>query len=332
MHTNHLASIVLFIALATFFVYPATAQAARYKVLVVMSYEQDNPWCKEIKEGIDSVLAETSDITYFYMDTKINLEDGPKKAKEAFALFQQIEPDGVITADDNAQRLFVLPYLKGKSDTPVMFCGVNAEAKQYGFPTSSISGILERGHIRESIAFAKQLIPSMKSITFLAKESPSGTALLRQVESESDTYITKVSFHLVKSVDDLSALDDVLRKYTDAIYVDSMEGVKDSAGNPVSTRDILKLLMHRYGKPIIGANQYHVEQGALCAVVKTGQEQGRTAAEMLLKSMQGTPVEKIPVVQNFRGKRVINVTALQDLNLEVKPIVLLGATLVTSVK
>ncbi len=91
-------------------------------------------------------------------------------------------------------------------------------------------------------------------------------------------------------------------------------------------------LIDKYHKPIIGANQYHVEQGALCAVVKTGQEQGRTAAEMLQKAMQGTPVEDIPVAQNFRGKRVINVSAMEALNLHVKPIVLLGATLVKSIQ
>ncbi len=69
------------------FLFPATMQAASFKVLVVMSYEQDNPWCREIKEGIDSILADNSEITYFYMNTKINIEGGEQKAKEAYALF-----------------------------------------------------------------------------------------------------------------------------------------------------------------------------------------------------------------------------------------------------
>ncbi len=156
-----------------------------------MSYEQENPWCMEIKEGIDSALADTSEITYFYMNTKINMEDSEQKAKEAYALFQKIKPDGIITADDNAQWMFVLPYLKNKVKTPVMFCGVNAEAEQYGYPASNVSGILERGHIRESIAFVKQLVPSIRTVAFIAKESPSGRALLKQVENELDTYIVK---------------------------------------------------------------------------------------------------------------------------------------------
>lgn len=325
-----LTLIVAVIALTTCFASLTTVQADAFKVLVVMSYEENNPWCKEIKQGIDSVLSGTSDITYFYMDTKVNIEDGPKKAEDAYALFRQMEPDGLITVDDNAQSLFVLPYLKHHVETPVMFSGVNADAEKYGFPTPNISGILERGHIRESIALAKQLVPSTRSVAFLAKDSPSGRALLRQVESESDTYLVKTSFHLIESVNDLSEIDEVLSEQSDVIYVDSMQGVKGPEGNPLRYRTMIELLTDRYRKPIIGANQHHVEQGALCSVVKTGQEQGRTAAEMLQKAMQGAAVKELPVVQNYQGKRVINVTAIKALNLQVKPIVLVGATLIKS--
>lgn len=322
-------AVITLIALPLGLFSPAV-QAATFKVLVVMSYEESNPWCKEIKQGIDSALSDTSDITYFYMDTKINIEGGPQKAEAAYNLFLQMEPDGVITVDDNAQSLFVLPYLGKHHKTPVMFSGVNAEAEQYGFPTPTVSGILERGHIRESIALAKQLVPSLKSITFLAKESPSGRALLRQVDRESATYLATSSFHLIENIDQLAEIEDELRNKSDAIYIDSLQGVKDSAGRPLSNKEVIDILAARVRKPVIGANQYHVEQGALCAVVKTGQEQGTTAAEMLHKAMLGTPVEQIPITQNFKGKRVINVSTMKALNLQVRPIVLLGATLIKS--
>ncbi len=242
-----------------------------------MSYEKINPWCTEIKEGIDSVFANTCEPTYFYMDTKVNLAGGSLKAEDAYALFRKLKPDGVITVDDNAQSMFVLPYLKDKVKTPVMFCGVNAEAKKYGYPATNVSGILERGHIRESVAFAKQLSPSIKTIGFLAKDSPSGRALLRQVERESDTYLAKVALaRLVKTVKELVNMGEELKEQCDAIFMDSMEGILDGQGNPLDNKDITRILTKISGKPIIGANQYHVEQGALCAVVKTGQEQGIT--------------------------------------------------------
>lgn len=99
------------------------ALAAEFKVLVVMSYEANNPWVIEIREGIDSVLAASSEITYFYMDTKVSPAAGPRKGEEAYALYQRLQPDGVIVADDDAQAMFVVPFLKDKVRTPVMFNG-----------------------------------------------------------------------------------------------------------------------------------------------------------------------------------------------------------------
>jgi len=308
-------------------------EAASYKVLVVMSYEEINPWCIEIKEGIDSALTNTCELTYFYMDTKMNLEGGKEKAKEAYSLFQELQPDGIITADDNAQWMFVLPYLKDKVNMPVMFCGVNAEAEKYGYPAPNVSGTLERGHIRESIAFARQLLPSIKTVGFLAKDSPSGKALLRQVKSESDTYPAKfITFELVRTVKKLMAAGKKLKEQCDVIYMDSMEGIFDDKGKSLDNKEITHVLKKVFDKPIIGANQYHVKQGALCAVVKTGQEQGRTAAEMLLKAIQGTAVNELPVTRNYKGRRVINVTVMETFGIKPRPIVLLGAKLVRTNK
>ena len=111
---------------------------------------------------------------------------------------------------------------------------------------------------------------------------------------------------------------------------DAGQGIEDESGAPMSNRDAIQRVASMYQKPIIGANQYHVTQGALCAVVKTGQEQGESAAQMLLQAMRGTPVSDIPVIRNYRGKRVINVTAMKTLGIEPRPAVLLGATLIKS--
>ena len=119
---------------------PATA--ARYKVLVVMSYDETYPFEAEMREGIEAALADLCEMTYCYMNTKKHFEGGPQKAKEAYALYQELQPDGVIAADDDAQAMFVVPYLKDQVKTPVMFCGVNAQPEKYGYPASNVSGHL----------------------------------------------------------------------------------------------------------------------------------------------------------------------------------------------
>jgi ABC-type uncharacterized transport system substrate-binding protein len=304
-------------------------EAASNKIMVVMSYEEDNPWCMQIKEGIDSVLAGDSEIKYFYMDTKKNINGGARKAKEAYELYKHFRPDGVIAADDNAQSMFVLPYLKDKVNTPVMFCAVNAEPVKYGYPASNVSGILERGFVRESIAFAKQLVPSIETVGFLAKDSPSGRAIRKQVESESDTYLTKFTgFKLVQTIEETLTALAAYQKTSDALFITSTNGILDADGKSLDNEQVTKIVAKFYKKPLIGANNFHVKHGVLCAVVKSGNAQGRIAAELLVKAMKGIPINQIPITVNKYGKRMLNVTVMKDLGIKPKRRVLVGTQLV----
>ena len=304
-------------------------EAASYKILVVMSYEEENPWCIQIKEGIDSVLAGDSTIKYFYMDTKKNFEGGVRKAQEAFELYKRIRPDGVIAADDNAQSMFVIPYLKDKVKTPVMFCAVDEKPEKYGYPASNVSGILERNFISESIAFAKQLVPSINTVGFLAKDSPSGRAILNQVEIESGTYLAKFAgFKLVKTIKETRAVLAEYKKTSDALFITSTNGILDPDGKPLDNEQVTRTVAKFYKKPLIGANNFHVRYGVLCAVVKSGNAQGRISAEMLLKALKGTPIKHIPITENKYGKRMLNVTVMKELGIRPKRRVLVGTELV----
>ncbi len=305
------------------------AYAAEFKVLVVMSYEEDNPWVKEIREGIEGVLRSSSEITYFYMNTKANRDGGPGKGEEAFALFNSLQPHGVITADDDAVSMFILPHLKDKTLTPIIFTGVNASPEKYGFPNAHITGVLERAHVRESFAFIKQIIPSVRKACFMTADVPPGRALRTQVEAEKDSYPVVVSdFHLIRDNQQIEAIGKSLNANCDVLFVDSLEGILDKNGQTQTYKDVFPLIQRAFNKPILGGNRYQVEQGAWAAVVKTGQEQGDLSAEMLLQAMRGKAVARIPVTQNSRGQRVINVTALERRGIIPKPTVLRGAALV----
>ena len=325
---RRLFSIILIAWMGLFFNIPSV-DAAPYKILVVMSYEKENPWCIQIKEGIDSVFAEVGDIKYFYMDTKKNFEGGVQKGKEAYELFSRFRPDGVIAADDNAQSMFVLPYLKDKVKTPVMFCAVNEAPEKYGYPASNVSGVLERDFISESIAFAKQLVPSIKTVGFFAKDSPSGRAIQKQVEKESDTYVAKYAgFKLVKTLKETLEELEEYKKTSDALFITSTNGILDANGTSLDNEQVTKIVSKFYEKPLIGANNFHVRYGVLCAVVKSGNAQGRTSAEMLLKAIKGTSVSQLPITKNKYGKRMLNVSVMKDLGIKPKRRVLVGTQLV----
>ncbi|WP_186441320.1 ABC transporter substrate-binding protein [Desulfamplus magnetovallimortis] len=307
-----------------------TLHAAPFKVLVVMSYEEEFPWCGEVREGIDAVLSQSGEIRYFYMNTKSDLAGGAKKAEEAYSVYLKLQADGVIAVDDNAQSMFVVPYLKDKVATPVMFCGVNAEPEKYGYPAVNVSGILERPHFGESFAFAQQLVPSIKNVGFIIKDSPTGQAHFSQIQREAGSYpVTLSGFMMPRTVAEIVSMTCELRETSDALLVAALAGVLDESGKPVSEKEGVKIALDIFGnKPVIGAESYTVNYGALCTVVRTGQEQGETSARMLLKAIKGTPLSLLPITQNYKGKRIINATVMKALGIKPRPEILRGAELV----
>lgn len=308
-----------------------TGAATRPKVLVVMSYGDTNPWENEIREGIESVLGSKAQIKYLYLNTKYDFTKGADSARKAFSIYQDFRPDGVIAADDDAQSLFVVPYLRNKVSTPVMFCGVNAEASKYGYPARNVSGILERNHIGESIAFLKQLVPAVKTIAFLAPDDTMGKLYKRQIDGEARSYSAKSSHvKLVRTLEEAAEVVGKLKHRSDALFLLSMSSLRDSANNQPSDTHIYTTLSHHFGKPIISASEIEIRHGLLCAVVKSGREQGSTAATMLSKAMSGIPLSLIPVTVNVEGKRMINVSVLKSLGIRPRPMALRGAELVTT--
>lgn len=321
--------IVLFVCSCIFTFFAITAHARQFNVLVVMSYEEAMAWQQQIKEGIDKTLDDTCSLEYFYMNTKTDLKNGHKKAAEAFELYKKLKPDGVITVDDNAQSMFVVPYLKNKVETPVMFCGVNTDPDKYGYPAKNVSGILERHHFNESIAFAQQLMPSIKTFGYMIKASPVGELIIKEIQEEAGRYPAKYIGHRTpKTVAETVAMTAEMKDLCDLLILSTMRGVQDKDGTPLTDKEMIPLVVEKFGKPVVGTEEQVVRSGALCSVQRTGQEQGRTAAKMLLKAMQGTPVNEIPITRNYQGRRIINVTVLKALNINPKPEILMGVKLV----
>ena len=308
---------------------PQKSQAAQFKVLVVFSYHDTFPWQQEIKKSITLVMGDSCELKYFSMDTKRNLEGGQQKAGEAYELYQQFQPDGVIAVDDNAQSMFVVPYLKDKVRTPVMFCGVNAEPEKYGYPASNVSGILERYHMRESIALAQQLVPSVKTVGYIMKDSPTAKAACQQIQDESATYPAHFAeFKMPGNIEEAVEMAKALRTRCDALFIGNMSGIKDDKGVSLTEDRALPVIAEAFGKPTITNNIHRVRDGALCTVIHMGWEHGQTSAKMLLKAMQGIPVSEIPITRNEKGKAVINVTVLKALGIRPDPSVLTSARLV----
>lgn len=322
-----IAPVPLFLVAVCLFATTALA-SQRSKILVVMSYAPNFPWTAEIREGIDQTLKAEADLTYFHMNTKMDPAGGPAMARKAFDLYKRLKPDGVIAADDDAQALFVVPYLREKVSTPVIFCGVNGDPAQYGYPAANVTGVRERTHLAESVAFAQQLDPRIHNVCYMAKKSATGDALFAEARRlESSLPARSLDFMAPETLRQAVDMARGLRERCDLLFLATLEGVPDENGRPVSEAAAFGQVVAAFDKPTIGTSSYVIPFGVLCAVVKTGQEQGRLAAEQMRQVLAGTPLADIPVASNIQGRRIINVTEMRALGITPSPMVLRGAEL-----
>jgi hypothetical protein len=167
----------------------------------------------------------------------------------------------------------------------------------------------------------------------MVKESPTAMGFAEQVEREGDTYsAVPIAFAMPKTVDEALTMAEKLKEDCDVLFLESLQGIPDQDGIPRSDKEVVPLIAKRFGKATVGGNRYLLEFGTLCAVIKMGQEQGEVAAQKLLQAMQGTAVSQIPITQNKRGRRVINVDVMKTFGIKPKPHVLQGVELVQTVQ
>ena len=157
------------------------------KILVVMSYHQGNTWQDQEQKGLAAGLR-GAELVYFYLDSKRDKAGAAARAKEAFSLFHDLAPDAVVATDDNAQSMFVVPYLKDKVKTPVVFCGVNNNAGKYGYPATNVNGIVEIKHFLETINFARLITGNINRLAVIYKDNPSNQRNITQLAKEKDSY------------------------------------------------------------------------------------------------------------------------------------------------
>jgi len=333
MRVAFLRTLAMFWALLGFALLSSTAGWAvePYQVMVVSSYSPEYHWTQEVNQGIRTVLGDRAELHFFYLETKRSIARGTAKAEKIYRQFLKMQPDGVIAVDDNAQWLFVKPYLADRFATPVIFCGVNADPGIYGYPATNVSGVIERVHFSENLAFSIQLDPSIQSFAFMARMSPTTDQIVRQLKFEltaGKLVLPNVAVLRPQTLSEAVTMAEKQRGLADCLLLDTLEGVLDDDGVPLTDAQAIPEVLRAFGGASASTNARGVDYGALSGVVKSGFEQGEKAARMLLQVLLGTPLEELPVQRNYRGIRRINVTTLKQLELVPDPMFLRGAELV----
>ncbi len=288
------------------------------KVLLIFSYHPEHPWVVEETRGAEDIFEERGvEIEKFYLDTKRNTSAEWKEevAEEAVRKIDDFKPDLVIVFDDNACELVAKEYI-GES-LPFVFCGMNGEPEDYGFPAQNITGVIERHHLEATIELLRRLVPDVEKLAIMSDDSPTSQAFITRVRNIIPP-VEISEFYTTNDFDAWKAEVNRLQTNVDAIGIYVYHTIKEnSEEQSLPPEDVLGWTLENSELPGFAFSDFTVRDGVLCGVTVSGYEQGMTAAEIAIRILNGETPADIPIKCPEEGTPMINEIRAEELNIEI---------------
>jgi len=288
------------------------------KVLFVNSYHEGYEWSDGIETGLQNVLAGTGvELKLVRMDTKRNPSDEYAKSAglAAKAEIEAFKPDVVITADDNAQKYLVVPYLMDTA-LPVVFCGVNWDASIYGFPTSNMTGMVE-------VELPDRLVEHLKTY------AKGGRVGYLTVDSETERKVAEIynerffggemQVYWVRTFDEFKEAFIKAQEEVDILFLGNNAGIDRWEQDEVE-----KFIADNIRIPSGTINSW-LAPYSLITLAKSAQEQGEWAGQAALRILAGTPASEIPLAENKKEELILNLEIAGKLAIVFPPSMLRNA-------
>jgi ABC-type uncharacterized transport system substrate-binding protein len=289
---------------------PATALQ---KCLWVSSYAPGYEWNDGIGKSLHATLDKKCDMQEFHMDTKQNksIEFAQQQAIKAKSLISEMKPDIIIASDDNAAKFLIVPYLK-ETKIPIVVCGINWSAREYGFPATNVTGIIEVFPVAPLLHTVKEILSF--------HNSHKGRALL----ITGDTRTGHKNYEFLKKrfkINNIQLEGQFANTFAqwknfflqgndyDFIVLVNKSGIKGWEKTQAAD------FVNKHKKQLIVTFNHWMLPYSMIAFTKIAEEQGEWAGNMALAILDGYSPGQIPMTANQRWNEYINTELLKDTNI-----------------
>lgn len=309
-----ITSFIVFLLLCTH------AFAAMPKILVINSYHAQYPWVESHNAALKNELKGTATLTFFYMDTKrLPAKRHPAMADLAMQAYGQQNPDIVILTDDNALRM--LGERITNAGTPVIYLGINENPRRYFSGTIRATGILERPLLKRSIVFIKELFRGrMDKCLVLFDSGTTSFAIFSNVfggEPSLRFAHTKVNVQLIPTF--YQWKNHVLtakEQGYEAIIIGLYQTLVDKDGKHVSDQEVARWTSANSPVPLFGFWDFAIGKGkAIGGLVLAGEPQGREAAKLVQKVLDGVSPMAITPITAEHGRFIFSKSEMKRWNI-----------------
>ncbi len=298
-------SIILILLLAALTAM-GTYKLTRPHILILHSYDSSYAWTRDVNSGLHSVLDKHPDwsLRWHYMDLKRQPTQASRDEAgiNARKVIDQWSPEILIAVDDDAQNYAARFYIN-RTNIKIVFAGINGEPSAYDYDkANNVTGILERKPltaIREAIQF------SNLSATLQAKAKKNSDGMVRLMHlgdqsssvEDDDRFIRDFDWQpllftgsrLVTTFAEWQAVVIAAPSRADIVLISNYRRLARSSTDSslVPPDEVVRWTQANSRLPLLGANSFFVEDGGMLAIGTSGVEQGKVAADMAARLLDG---------------------------------------------
>ena len=318
------AVILAGVVTATSSVGAAANDAKVGRVLYINSYNRGYSWSDDIERGLTERLKNAThkiELSVEYLDGR-RFPDTAREdlLAEALAAKYAGYRQDVVVVSDNFAFDFALKYRQQLfPDLPIVFCGYNNFRPDALNGISNITGITEKVNFAETVELAIRIQPAVRNLAFIISTGDASNKRMAEVAEDTLFPELRKGHNLI-----------VLKDATMA-EIGSRLGAQppDSAVFLVGmTRDLIKgrrptavensrMIAAVSPVPVYSFWDFALGTGILGGHIITGRDQGRTAADMVLRILDGTPADSIPVMMQTPARNVIDFNVMKKYGIEI---------------
>jgi len=278
----------------------AVPQAAPQKILVLHSYHEGHVWTQSINEGIESYFGDRGmDVDLFieYMDTARISEPGySRKMYELYRVkYSDIRFDAVIVADDAAYQFMQVRHKDLFPMTPCVFCGVSDYQQGDLDGWQRCTGVVKAYDVRSTLDAALRLHPDTSHLVVINDRSISGISNKNRLLEILPAYEDRVRITFLEDLT-MDELQEAVRSLPDDTVILMMAYSIDGAGDYYEYEESIALVSSASRVPIYGVWDFYLGEGIVGGKLAYGADQGRIAAEITGRILDGEEASSIPVV------------------------------------
>lgn len=304
------------VSILPFFASPCSAT----NILVLHSYHREYPWTASIDKGMKEVLNhEFPDATLFveYMDSKRHPQEEvfPGLRSLLAGKYAAKDLDIILCSDDNALDLLLTHHNELFPGVPVVFCGINDFAAARLADRTGITGVTENHDLQGILELTLRLHPQTETVAIISDVTRTGREMRTQLHAIEPLFNHRVKFLELAELTE-PQLKKALARLPSHTVVLNLSFFRDPDGRILNVQQSNNLIVGTSKCPVYAPWDFLLRDGVVGGRVVSGSRQGRNAARLAVRILNGESPEQIPQLSDIPSLFMFDHRALQALDIK----------------